>query len=137
MDSTQPAHPAPPSAVRPDPLAEKPVYERMYARYFSGGRVDVCYSPDGLPSFEAVCPAPFVSETERQRKVDAARRGIVLDGAVITSERRIRNDAFDKRGEKTTTKFCARICKNEDEARAAVDRIERLLAEMSKEPNAH
>lgn len=90
----------------------------MRPRYLrvESGELEVLTDPKG-PVFTAVVPAPFTTDAERQERVEAARREIVLDGYLITRERLIRNDAFDKRGEKTTTEFVFRPARDLDEAR--------------------
>jgi hypothetical protein len=81
-----------------------------------GGTLVVAIVAEGLPEFTGEVPAPMCSEIERAERVENARRGIWLDGMFIESERRVRNPAFDKRGEKTTTELKWRPCKTQDEA---------------------
>lgn len=90
----------------------------MRPRYLrvESGELEVLIDAEG-PEFTAVVPAPLVAEAERQERVDAARREIILDGYLITRERLIHNKAFDKRGEKTTTEFAFRPARDLEEAR--------------------
>lgn len=50
-------------------------------------------------------PCPFMDESERERRVEAARREFVEAGGRIIRERRCRNEAFDRRGEKSSHEF--------------------------------
>lgn len=52
-----------------------------------------------------VLPAPFMSEEAIRARVEERRREIIASGGIIVSERRIRNIAFDRRGERTTTQI--------------------------------
>jgi hypothetical protein len=81
-----------------------------------GSELEVLTDPKG-PVYTAVVPAPFITEEARAERVEAARREIVLDGYLITREKLVHNNAFDKRGEKTTTEFVFRPARDLDEAR--------------------
>lgn len=61
-----------------------------------------------LLSTEHVVPMPAVAgwtEEKRRTQLQALRVAFEKHGGRVISERRIRNTAFDERGEKTTTKF--------------------------------
>jgi hypothetical protein len=83
--------------------------------------------PDGLPRITALIPAPFISEIERQKRIDDAIKGIWIDGYFIESQNRIKNDIFDKKSEKTTTQIVYRACKNKDEAEFILLKVIELM----------
>jgi hypothetical protein len=89
--------------------------------------VGVRVSADGLPSWEGVVPAPFMSETDRQRVHREAIEDAALRGFMVVKQARIRNVAFDKRGEKTTLKIEARTCRNRGEALALARDVVRII----------
>ena len=66
-------------------------------------------------SAECVCPAPMMSEIDRQKRVADMRKSIYQNKCVIEREWRAHNPVFDKKGEKTTTKFRIRPAKTIDE----------------------
>jgi len=68
-----------------------------------------------LISAECVCPAPMMSEIDRQKRVADMRKSIYANRCVIEKEWRVHNPVFDKKGEKTTTKFRVRPARTMDE----------------------
>jgi len=74
-------------------------------------------SPDGLPGGTALIPAPTLTVPERKKEVQRARCSLACEGYYITSQKRIRNVAFDKKGIRTTTKLEYRTCKTVEEAK--------------------
>lgn len=80
-------------------------------------------SPDGLPSGIALIPAPLLTVAERKVEVKRARCSLACDGFFITSENRVRNVAFDKKGIRTTVKIQYRTCKTVEEAREVGEQI--------------
>ena len=66
-------------------------------------------------SADCVIPAPMMSETKRQELVEKCRIGAWARGCVIEKEWRVRNPVFDKKDEKTTTKFSIRPAKTIEE----------------------
>ena len=82
-----------------------------------------------LLSADCVIPAPMMSETKRQELVEKYRIGAWARGCVIEKEWRVRNPVFDKKGEKTTTKFRIRPANTEDE----LEFIANKLVEAMKE----
>lgn len=99
--------------------------DRPFARYDAdAGTIEVAIVPSGLPRLTSVLPAPFATEDERLRLVLNARMSAHIDGYWIVEERPIRNVAFDKRGEKTSTRFVVRPCRTEAEATETVRLIQ-------------
>ena len=76
-----------------------------------------------LISAETTFPAPMITETERQQRLEKHRLSIWANGCVIEKEWRVRNPVFDKKGEKTTTKFLVRPAKDEGELEFIVSKI--------------
>ena len=68
----------------------------------------------------SIIPCPNCSEIEIQDKIKKGRLCLYAEGFIVTEERRIRNSAFDKKGEKTSTRLVWRQIKNEDEAKFIV-----------------
>lgn len=64
-----------------------------------------------LISAECVCPAPMMSEIDRQKRVADMRKSIYTNECMIEKEWRVYNPVFDKKGEKTTTMFRIRPAK--------------------------
>jgi len=72
---------------------------------------------------ECIYPAPIVSETERQKRLERYRLQVWGNGCVIEKEWRVHNPVFDKKGEKTTTKMLIRPAKTEDEVRFILSKL--------------
>ena len=79
-----------------------------------------------LISAETIFPAPMVTETERQQRLEQHRLSIWANGCVIEKEWRVHNPVFDRKGEKTTTKFLVRPAKDESELAFIVSRLEEI-----------
>ena len=77
--------------------------------------------------FEAIIPAPFMSEIERQERVKKAIDSKYLEGYFVEIKGRVRNKAFDKKGEKTTIKIVYRPCRSEDEAKFVISKVQELI----------
>jgi len=73
------------------------------------------YSDSKAIMAECICPAPMMPETERQKRVADIRKSIYTNGCMIEKEWRVHNPVFDKKGEKTTTKFRIRPARTIDE----------------------
>jgi len=76
-----------------------------------------------LMSAECICPAPMMSEIERQKRVSDIRKSIYANSCVIEKEWRVRNPVFDKKGEKSTTMFRIRPAKTIDELEFIVQEL--------------
>lgn len=92
------------------------------------GRIEIIVTADGYPMCEGPVPAPWMSEIERAKVVQQQREAIWMRGMFITAEQRVRNEAFDKRNERTTTKIKYRMCKNADEAKFVVSKVKEILS---------
>lgn len=79
-----------------------------------------------LVSAETIFPAPMVTETERQKRLEKHRLSIWANGCVIEKEWRVHNPVFDEKGEKTTTKFLVRPAKDKGEFEFIASRLEEL-----------
>lgn len=66
-------------------------------------------------SAECICPAPMMTEIDRQKRVADMRKSIYVNKCVIEKEWRVHNPVFDKKGEKTTTMFRIRPARTMDE----------------------
>jgi hypothetical protein len=98
--------------------------------------VEVFGNRDGLPEVTAVVPAPDVntkSEKDRQDRFDKACDSVTINGYYIVSKRRIKNEAFDAPGQKTTLRVVYRPCKTEKELKIVGSRIHKILATMRTE----
>jgi len=76
-----------------------------------------------LMSAECICPAPMMSEIDRQKRVADMRKSIYANKCVIEKEWRVHNPAFDKRGDKSTTMFRVRPAKTIDELEFIVQEL--------------
>ena len=104
------------------------------SRYESGvliieptGEASVAISPDGLPSFEALVPCPWSTPLTREPEVTEAIESVYMQGYYLVGTRLIHNEAFDKRGEKTTTQLSFRICKTNDEAEYVLAKVKAIV----------
>ena len=76
-----------------------------------------------LMSAECICPAPMMSEIDRQKRVADMRKSIYANKCVIEKEWRVHNPVFDKRGDKSTTMFRVRPAKTIDELEFIVQEL--------------
>lgn len=85
----------------------------------------------GIEMLQAECiyPAPMVSETERQKRLEQYRIGVWARGYIIEKEWRVHNPVFDKKGEKTTTKMLIHPAKTEDEMQFILSKLESVSPE--------
>ena len=100
---------------------------RAFARYGADGDFEVAIVPDGLPRLTSLLPAPMMDEGRRAALVERARRAAILDGYHVVSQRCVRNPAFDGRGEKTSTRFVVRPCRDKREAAGVAEQIGAIL----------
>ncbi len=108
---------------------QKIVKEFKFCRYYEDG-IEVFGNKEGLPRITAVVPAPDVNhktEEDRQKTHNEACNGLTLQGYYIVSKRLIRNEAFDKKGQKTTLKLIYRPCKTPEEVMEVRDSIMQIL----------
>lgn len=90
------------------------------------GMVTIVISSDGVPSCVGLVLAAMMTEKKREERVNEAIDSAYLYGWFVESQTRIRNDAFDKPGEKTTTKLSLRACKTEDEGCFVLGKVEAI-----------
>jgi len=105
--------------------------EFRYAKYYEDGSVEIFGSKEGYPRIMGVVPAPDIntkSEEEREAVHTEACDNITLEGYLITAKKRIRNQAFDKKDQKTTLQIQYRPAMNEEE----VNEIHRRITEIIK-----
>jgi len=91
------------------------------------GEAVIKINKDGLPEFEALVPCPFTSPENRDKEVREAINSVYMQGYFLTGQKLIRNIAFDKRREKTTTQVSFRACKNKDEATFVLGQVKRIV----------
>lgn len=100
--------------------------------YHEDGSAVVAIDRDGLPEMTCHVPAPFMDAIARDKRVTSTVDGFYLSGYFLVEQKMIRNIAFDKGKEKTTTEFRYRACKNEDEARLVGEKIKAILEKMKE-----
>jgi len=91
------------------------------------GTGDVIVDPDGLPAMECIVPCPFGSIEDREEE---ARRNIEIihcQGYVVTGQTMMRNEAFDRKGAKTTTRINYRACKTIEEAGFVLGQVKKMI----------
>lgn len=91
------------------------------------GSVEIPINKDGLPSCTVIAPLITYKPEQRLLEVDNILNSYAIRGLFIDELKWIRNEAFDKRGEKTTIQIKFRICKNEDEARMIGGKIKNIV----------
>lgn len=96
------------------------------------GCATIAINPEGLPASECVVPAPLVSESERALEVQEQIDALYMRGYFITSQKRVRNPAFDESSQQTTTKISFRICKTQDEAEFVLGKIKEMVEQEVK-----
>ena len=97
------------------------------AVYGDDGSLEIFGNEQGLPQATAVIPCPWADETERQKRFEDALESLVLKGYFIIETKRIRNEAFDKKNEKTTLEVKYRACKSEQEIHAVASKIKEVV----------
>lgn len=117
----------PPSKIEGPEKRVKKIKEIGNAVYYEDGTVEIFGDPSGLPRWDGLTPAPFCDETERQRRFQDAIEHVALEGYLVLETKRVRNEAFDKKGQKTSQYIVARACKNEDEIKAVHAKIMEIM----------
>jgi len=102
------------------------------AVYHDDGSVEIFIHPSGMPEVTAIMPAPHQTEAEREATHQHNMDAIALHGHILVSAKRVKNEMFDKQGEKTSWQYVYRMPKNEDEAKALNERIKVILARGKK-----
>lgn len=111
--------------------------EFKFCRYTEEG-FEIFGNKEGLPRITAVVPAPDVNhktEADRQKTHTEAVNGLTLQGYYIVSKRLIRNEAFDKKGQKTTLKIIYRPCKTPEEMKEVRDSIMQIFGDFKAKRN--
>jgi hypothetical protein len=106
------------------------IKEFPYVKYHEDGIIEVFGNESGTPIITGVVPAPDINTkdgVERQKRYDEATNGITLQGYFIISQKLIRNEGFDKKGQKTTLKLSYRPCKNKQEIEQIYLKILKIL----------
>ena len=89
--------------------------------------------PTELIRADCVIPAPMMSETTRQKRVEEHRLDAWARGFIIEKEWRVHTPVFDKKGEKTTTMMRIRPAKSEDELEFILSKIEEANVDSVEE----
>src|SRR5512133_2561641 len=72
----------------------------VFVKYHDDGTIEIFGNKNGYPRHNGVVPAPDINHASEEERLETFRKAtdtITLQGYLITSERRIRNTAFDKR----------------------------------------
>lgn len=115
---------------------QKTIKEFKFCRYYEEG-FEVFGNKEGLPKITAVVPAPDINhktEKDREKTHTDACNGIILQGYYIVSKRLIRNETFDKKGQKTTLKLIYRPCRTPKEMMEVRDSIMKIFEDYKKKP---
>lgn len=102
------------------------MYQENYLNISDEGEATIAIVPDGLPLSTTILPIPMISELKREKMIEEQKQCIWLHGCVITNTRRVKNPAFDKHDERTSTTFQFRPCKTKDEAEYVLDKIKQI-----------
>ena len=105
-------------------------------KYTSEG-FEVFGNPEGCPRISAVVPAPdinHISEEARKKTHQDAIDAVILNGYLITKCVRVRNEAFDKKGQKTTLSVSYRPCRNKSEIENVAESIRTILKRRASPP---
>jgi len=91
------------------------------------GSVAIPISKDGLPAATAITPLITYKPEQRLLEVDNILNSYAMRGLFIDELKWIRNEAFDRKGEKTTIQIKFRLCKNVDEATMISGKIKNIV----------
>lgn len=118
---------------------EKPdvnLWRNGYAIYReSDGTVNVTIglhatAPDVMEVRTIAAPAIWADDAERMLRVERAKAQIALRGLTISWLKKVRNPAFDKPEERTTTVIAVRPCRTQDEATDVLRQIMDYIREL-------
>ena len=96
------------------------------------GSVEIPIRKDGLPSATAIAPLINYKPEQRLLEVDNILNSYAMRGLFIDELKWIRNEAFDRKGEKTTIQIKFRLCKNEDEATMIAGKIKDIIEKVTQ-----
>ena len=88
--------------------------------------------PTEMISADCVIPAPMMSETDRQKRIERYRLGAWARGCIIEKEWRVHNPVFDKKDEKTTTMMRVRPAKTKDEVEFILTKLKFLAPNKAR-----
>ena len=111
------------------------IKEFPFVKYFDDGTVEVFGNKDGCPKYTGVVPAPDIntdSEKKREARYREACENIVLQGFLIITQKRIHNQAFDGRDQRTTLRITYRPAKNDEETKEVYRQIKEILENRVK-----
>jgi len=84
-------------------------------------------------SADCIIPCPMKSESERQELVESYRYGAWARGCIIEKEWRVKNPAFDNKGEKSTTMMRVRPAKTQDEVDFILSKLKQYKPPLAPE----
>jgi len=94
---------------------------------YGDGSTEIQIDEKGYPGGDALIPAPFMTEDEIENEVKEAKKEYWMQGYYIQSVSKIRNPAFDKPDQMTTTKITFRACKNKGEAEFVLKKFKTMV----------
>ena len=97
------------------------------------GSVEILISADGLPSAVGIFPTIIFKQENRLREVLNMLDSYALRGYWVDGWKWIKNQAFDRKGEKTSVEVRFRVCKTRDEALVLVERIKEIVNNLGGE----
>ena len=101
-----------------------------FAQYTDDGGFEIFGNDTGYPRMKAVIPAPDINTPdaeERIRRHQEGVDGIVLQGYLVTKRQLIRNQAFDRKDQKTTLSLAFRPCMSKQEIEVVALQIKEIL----------
>ncbi len=115
------------------------LYMKGNLRVYDDGSCVIKVSPDGLPAFQAIVPAPFETPDGRRELILRSKQSLLMGGWFVTGERLIKNPAFDEDRTYTSTRLSYRVCKSEGEAESVLAEIRELFGTMHEiiNPDQH
>lgn len=115
----------------------KDVIERQYLRLIRNDddsvTADVMIVPCGVPEMHYEFPAPLRDLVQLEAKRAEIRLDFWREGLFIARERQVRNPVFDRKGERSTTRFVVRPCKTAVEATFVGTKIHEWIASIADE----
>ncbi len=90
------------------------------------GSVEIIISKDGLPSRIAILPT-ITCKDKRLQLIEDQLDGLALRGYWVDGWKWIKNEAFDRKGEKTSIEIKFRMCKNKEEANIIGQKIKEII----------
>ena len=91
------------------------------------GKLSLKYFPADPNQSWGIIPAPMMTEIAREAVVKKAMEDLWLQGYWVNIDGRVKNKAFDKGEEKTSTALSWRYCHTEDEAKFVIGKVQKLI----------